>query len=186
MAIHDIWLANLKDLVKAEGKGNQRRGLRAVADVAGLSEEYLYQLVEGKLKKNGEPRQVGPDAAEKISKGFREGRDENWFDVRTPSKAQADTGPLLANGLIEQLAMALRTVGADERDGVSRKLAALALAPDSAQLVAALNNALSVRDAAEGPARVKPEHQEELDTLAAKAEARKNNEHKQRRSVPRR
>jgi len=48
--------------------------------VAGLSEEYVYQLAEKKPKKNGKPREVGKDAAEKIAKAFANGRPDDWFD----------------------------------------------------------------------------------------------------------
>lgn len=81
MAIHDVWLHNLKALVDAEGGGDRRKGLRVVADVAGLSEEYIYQLIEGKPKKDGAPRQVGKMAAKKIALSFANGRPESWFDV---------------------------------------------------------------------------------------------------------
>ncbi len=81
MAIHDIWLNNLKALVETEGGGDRRKGLRAVADLAGISEEYVYQLVEGKPKKDGAPRQVGKVAAKKIAIAFANGRPESWFDT---------------------------------------------------------------------------------------------------------
>lgn len=79
MAVEDTWLLNLKALVEAEGGG--RKGIRIVADIADLSEEYVYQLVSGKPNAQGVPRSVGKGAANKIAKGFANGRSLNWFDL---------------------------------------------------------------------------------------------------------
>lgn len=79
MAIQDVWFSNLLDLVKREGGG--RKGIRAVADVAGLSEEYVYQLVEKKPNKHGLARSIGKGAATKIARAFAQGRGEDWFDT---------------------------------------------------------------------------------------------------------
>lgn len=83
MAIQDVWFSNLKALVEIEGGG--RRGIRAVADLSGLSEEYVYQLVSKKPNSKGIPREIGKEAAGKISKAFANGKSESWFD--TPQEA---------------------------------------------------------------------------------------------------
>lgn len=90
MAIQDIWLRNLKALVKQEG--GDRKGWRSVASASGLSEEYIYQLDQGKLKKNGNPREVGKIAAQKIAKAFADGRPESWFDYEASEHAQSKKG----------------------------------------------------------------------------------------------
>ncbi|MDP3651625.1 MAG: hypothetical protein Q8R67_08075 [Rhodoferax sp.] len=89
MAIQDIWLLNLRNLVASEGGG--RVGIRAVADLSGLSEEYVYQLVAGKPNKHGAPREVGPAAARKITAAFSQGRAKDWFD--TPNGVTTDNSP---------------------------------------------------------------------------------------------
>lgn len=78
MAIQDIWRENLKALIKTEGDG--RHGLRAVALTAHLSEEYLHQIVTGKLRQTGKPHEVGKAAARKIALAFANGRPDDWFD----------------------------------------------------------------------------------------------------------
>lgn len=90
MAIQDIWKENLKALIKAEGDG--RSGLRTVALAAHLSEEYLHQIVTGKLRQTGKPHEVGKAAARKISIAFANGRADNWFDtpVNTAPPLQRD------------------------------------------------------------------------------------------------
>ena len=99
MAIQDIWFSNLKTLIKAEGGG--RRGIRAVADASGLSEEYIYQLAEKKPNSKGVPREIGKDAARKIAIAFALGRDESWFDANTQSGGIA---PLYTGGANQPLA----------------------------------------------------------------------------------
>lgn len=79
MAIQDIWKENLKALVRAEGGG--RSGLRTVASTAHISEEYLYQIVNGKLRQSGKPSELGKAAAKKIAVAFANGRPDGWFDV---------------------------------------------------------------------------------------------------------
>ena len=79
MDIESTWLANLRVLVASEGGG--RVGYRSVSEAAGLSEEYIYQLCEGKPKKDGAPRQVGKRAAKKIATAFANGRSDGWFDL---------------------------------------------------------------------------------------------------------
>ena len=79
MAIQDIWKENLKALVHAEGGG--RSGLRTVASTAHISEEYLYQIVTGKLRQSGKPSELGKAAAKKIAVAFANGRPDGWFDV---------------------------------------------------------------------------------------------------------
>lgn len=96
MAIQDVWLRNLKKLVEQEGNG--RAGLRTVATLSGLSEEYIYQLVEGKPKKNGEPREVGKVAARKIAAAFADGRRPDWFDQEWGTDAHA--GASLPKGIV--------------------------------------------------------------------------------------
>lgn len=81
MAIHDIWLENLTALVRTEGKGRRNRdGLRAVADLVGASEEYIYQLVERKPKKDGTLRQIGKELAKKIDAAYAPEKGAGWFD----------------------------------------------------------------------------------------------------------
>lgn len=79
MAIQDIWKENLKALIEAEGGG--RGGLRTVALASHLSEEYLHQIVTGKLRQTGKPHEVGKAAARKISIAFANGRPDDWFDI---------------------------------------------------------------------------------------------------------
>lgn len=81
MAIHEIWLDNLTELVRIEGNGRRNRdGLRSVADLVGASEEYIYQLVNRKPKKDGTPRQVGKDLARKIDAAYASEKGAGWFD----------------------------------------------------------------------------------------------------------
>lgn len=90
MAIQDTWLMNLQALVLQEGHGDKRAGYRAIADMTGMSEEYIYQLAEGKPKSDGTPREVGKSAAKKIGKAYGEGRPENWFDLPSPAATEAE------------------------------------------------------------------------------------------------
>ncbi|WP_157991636.1 S24 family peptidase [Caldimonas tepidiphila] len=81
MTVQDNWLANLRALVDELSEGDDKRvGYRAVASASGLSEEYIYQLYEGKPKADGSPRHVGPRAAKAIARAFAEGRPHDWFD----------------------------------------------------------------------------------------------------------
>ncbi len=87
MAIQDIWLTNLKALVEKEGGG--RKGVRSVADISGLNEEYIHQLATDKPTKSGKVRYPGKEAADKIAAGFANGRPLSWFD----SDPEADLLP---------------------------------------------------------------------------------------------
>lgn len=81
MRIEEIWLSNLKVLVQQLGHGDKRSGYRNISDATGLSEEYIYQLVEGKPKKDGSLRQVGKTAARKIANSrLGLGKPFGWFD----------------------------------------------------------------------------------------------------------
>ena len=98
MAIQDVWFANLKTLVENEGGG--RRGIRAVADLSGLSEEYVYQLVEKKPNNKGIPREIGKEAAGKIARAFAQGREINWFDQdhdTAPKQSKQNSSQALVN-----------------------------------------------------------------------------------------
>ena len=97
MAIQDVWFSNLKALIESEGGG--RRGIRSVADAAGLSEEYVYQLAEKKPNNKGVPREVGKEAAKKIARAFADGRPEGWFDAATATaNLSAPSGFLTSTG----------------------------------------------------------------------------------------
>ena len=91
MAIEDTWLRNLTKLVDQLGKGKRRDGYREVAEVAGLSEEYIYQLVERKPKKDGSLPVVGKRVANKIRSAFANGRPESWFDEEQAEKPPEST-----------------------------------------------------------------------------------------------
>lgn len=86
MAIEDTWLRNLTLLVDQLGKGKRRDGYREVAEIARLSEEYIYQLVEQKPKKDGSLPVVGKRVANKIRSAFANGRPESWFDEEQTGK----------------------------------------------------------------------------------------------------
>lgn len=101
MAIEDVWMKNLVGLVESLGQGDKRRGYREVAEIAGLSEEYVYQLVESKPNKDGEKRVVGKRAAKKIAIAFANGRALEWFDVDQFS-AHAHTNPATSQGKTSQ------------------------------------------------------------------------------------
>ncbi len=145
MAIQDIWLANLKALVAIEGNGEKRKGLRQVADVSGLSEEYIYQLVEGKPKKNGDPREVGKAAAKKIALAFANGRPDSWFDspsfdqgqilpsvTGVPQAAAARTSAGLTLGqAMEFLADYLAALQASDRKEAMRQIGRIVDEPES-------------------------------------------------------
>lgn len=89
MAIEDTWLRNLTLLVDRLGKGKRRDGYREVAEIARLSEEYIYQLVEQKPKKDGSLPVVGKRVANRIRAAFANGRPESWFDEEQAEKPPA-------------------------------------------------------------------------------------------------
>jgi len=143
MAIEDIWLCNLKALVTKEGGG--RRGLRAVADSAGLSEEYVYQLVEGKPKKDGTPRGVGKTAATKIARAFADGGPEGWFDTaefeqtatpaNEPSRSSLKAGGVDLDAALQVLSSHLAGVSEKRRATVVGLLTDLVHSPDDGQIL---------------------------------------------------
>lgn len=105
MAIQDVWFSNLKALIESEGGG--RRGIRAVADATGLSEEYVYQLAEKKQNSKGIAREVGKSAAKKISDAFANGRPDGWFDAITATATLTAPSPtLVATGSAQNHALA--------------------------------------------------------------------------------
>ncbi len=130
MAIQDVWFANLKTLIEKEGGG--RRGIRAVADLSGLSEEYVYQLATKKPNKKGVPREIGKEAAGKISKAFAQDKTENWFDtlVFSPEKNRDSLNNSALNNplaLINQAQTAINDVASLEQslEGLAHYLAGL-------------------------------------------------------------
>lgn len=152
MAIHDVWLHNLRSLVDAEGDGDKRKGLRSVADLSGLSEEYIYQLIEGKPKKDGAPRQVGKVAAKKIASAFANGRPESWFDAMcaTPNSLSSGANPppqinerrasyraVSLEAAVEGLARHFESVDGYDKATAISLLTTLANSPDMHAVVAA-------------------------------------------------
>ncbi|MDP2367658.1 hypothetical protein [Rhodoferax sp.] len=97
-AIQDVWRRHLEALVEQEGKG--RRGLRAVADLSGVSEEYLYQIITGKLRSNGKPAEIGKSTARKIALAFAQGRPEDWFDTEPTSKLDVIANSFHPRGVV--------------------------------------------------------------------------------------
>jgi hypothetical protein len=112
MGIQDNWHANLLALVEAEGNGIERRGFKAIAAKAELSEEYIYQVAKKKPRPDGKPREIGKQAALKIAAAYSEGRPPGWFD-QSPAIVNAakqaadeltlthyDTGGSMGRGLV--------------------------------------------------------------------------------------
>lgn len=120
MGVQQNWLANLRHLVDAHSRGDDKRGgFRYVAASAGLSEEYVYQLYEGKPAADGSTRNMGPRAAKAIARAFADGRPLDWIDqppdpgikfslaeVGSPYEpteveiARFDTGGAMGDGLV--------------------------------------------------------------------------------------
>lgn len=103
MSVQENWLANLRATVDAEASGplprDKRRGYRAVADLTGFNEEFIYQLYSGKPKANGQPRVVSPELAAAIGRAFANGRQLDWIDqppAGDPSTLQEDMRPAVA------------------------------------------------------------------------------------------
>ncbi|MDO9277148.1 MAG: hypothetical protein Q7U05_01115 [Polaromonas sp.] len=162
MAIEDIWLSNLKALVTREGGG--RRGLRAVADRAGLSEEYVYQLVAGKPKKDGTPRGVGKTAATKIARAFAEDGPESWFDAapaelkssvvyaNEPAPGAWQTAPTDLDSVLHALSNLLAQAALDEDDSITLQglLASLVRKPGDQRLLGSIKLMLNGETFARG------------------------------------
>lgn len=144
MAIHDTWLSNLKTLVTIEGGG--RKGIRAVADVAGLSEEYVYQLVAEKPNKDGGRREVGKAAASKIEAAFSNGRADGWFNhpIQTGTTLPAVYQPNQPNAAFP---LAGRAGGAMDLGVVIDELAAAMLRTDPVDRAAAKAYLIGLCDA---------------------------------------
>lgn len=83
MNLEDIWLAHLRDIVDKEARsgGSLRSGYRSVASKMAKSEEYIYQLYQGKPKASGAPRVVTLDFAKALARHYAEGRDHNWINL---------------------------------------------------------------------------------------------------------
>ena len=157
MAIEDIWLSNLKALVTREGGG--RRGLRAVADRAGLSEEYVYQLVVGKPKKDGTPRGVGKTAATKIARAFAEDGPESWFDAapeelkssvahaNEPAPSAWQATPTDLDGVLHALSNLLAQAALDEDDSITLQglLASLVRKPGDKRILGSIKLMLDTK-----------------------------------------
>lgn len=96
MTAQDNWMRHFKALVREEAGSDDRiairKGLRQVADLAGTSEEYVYQLYYGKaLRPDGQPRPISPAFAKKLAAAFADGRALDWIDKPPPGGAEADT-----------------------------------------------------------------------------------------------
>ena len=162
MAIQDVWFSNLKALIQNEGGG--RRGIRAVADASGLSEEYVYQLAEKKLNSKGVPREIGKDAANKIAISFANGRNIDWFDElqkpdaispdNKPNQGPAQSAPaqgaininsnqvMQAKDVVEALAGLLAEADPGRLESVTGMLRDLARTPTDDELIKALTGLL--------------------------------------------
>lgn len=118
MSVPDIWLANIRDLVRLEGGG--REGYRAVARKAGLNEEYVYQLFEGKPRSDGSPRRPGVVAVGRIARAYADGRSEDWISMPTHGALQArEPSPWSLEGVLAQLGIVLAQVPPAQRNMVA-------------------------------------------------------------------
>lgn len=133
--VQDNWLANLRALVDSHAEGADKRpGFRLVAQTAGLSEEYIYQLYEAKPKADGSPRLVGPRAAKSLARAFANGRPHDWFDKAPGSHIEplsGDTGSMPENMLVlsaeeHQLLSAYRELLPEDRESLTKDLYAKA------------------------------------------------------------
>lgn len=112
MGVQENWLANLRKTVDAEAHpGDVRSGYRAVAVAAGLSEEYIYQLYQGKPKTDGSPRTMGTTAAKAVARAFARGRPLDWFDLPPGTYDTEKTEPQEPKILAE----ALQSLGPEAR-----------------------------------------------------------------------
>lgn len=114
MGVQENWIANLRRVVDTEAAGaDKRAGYRAVSTATGLSEEYIYQLYEGKPKADGSPRPMGPKAAKAIARAYANGRPLDWID-NPPDESEValeQAAPLV-------LDEALRSLGPEARQEV--------------------------------------------------------------------
>lgn len=102
------------------------------------------------------------------------------------SSDQLPAPELSVRSALEIVASALAGVPEPARDGVSRKLASLALAPDSRDLLGSLASVLGAQ-VLEKPlgAPIAPEHQSTLDQLSKEAETKHGQSQQRRRSTKR-
>ena len=72
----DLLITRLTDLCRqfSTDPSNPLAGRYIVADRAGLSEQYLYQIVAKKPMTSGKPRSIGKRARDKLDKAF-----PNWM-----------------------------------------------------------------------------------------------------------
>lgn len=135
MGVQQNWLANLRALVDREGGDNPRAGFQAVSAATGLSEEYIYQLYEGKPKSDGTERNVGARAARAIARAYAEGRPPDWFDLPPLAGESPHEGGVVGvmssipspHRLVGNIAVALMNVEASMGRG--------ALVPDHEEVV---------------------------------------------------
>lgn len=138
---------NLQALIDEVGSAEQ------VANMVDSSAVYLSQIrTMAKDKKTGRPRTMGDKMARRLEASC--GRASGWMDqahpapelqphaggigvAETPPAAYGRTANALA-GLVDEL----RAVPRQQRNEVASRLAALALAPDSAELIADLTDIL--------------------------------------------
>jgi hypothetical protein len=143
MSVAENRLAHLKALVEREAQaagGTERQqrsaGYRVVADMAGLTYDYVYQLVNNKSRKT----KIGDEAAAKIDRAFRGARQPGWFDMPPEATASHLTGedefepirpPTVAEA-VEAIAELLLHLDDDGRAMASTALSNLARNPNGA------------------------------------------------------
>jgi hypothetical protein len=146
MTVEDNRIAHLRAIVEAEAKaadGRLRSGYRAVATATGLGEEYIYQLYTDKRKK------VGSDAARAISRAYRRGRSEDWFDFAPMPNPISKAGdevmramPTLGQTILH-LGSLLGTMNPLVRASLAPLLTSVVDDPDSAYQAAHLADAIA-------------------------------------------
>lgn len=155
MTVEENRIANLRAIVEAEAKsadGRLRTGYRAVATATGLGEEYIYQLYN--KKKNV----IGSDAARAISRAYRRGRQEDWFDAPPPpALAVSKQGdevmramPTLGQTILH-LGNLLATMNSMGRASIAPLLSSIIDNPDLAHQAAAMADAIAAAQRADLP-----------------------------------
>lgn len=136
MAVDDNRLAHFRRLVEAlsppgrDGKPVLRDGYRAVAEDAGLTYDYVYQVYSGKSGKT----RLGEDAVKKISEAFGEGKPVDWMDHPPGAALEAEFAeirpPTLeeAWGTIAENLASLDEIG---REMAASIMASLAKSPEN-------------------------------------------------------
>jgi hypothetical protein len=136
MAAEENRLAHFRRLVESlspEGKGGKpllREGYRVVADEAGLTYDYVYQVYTGKSGKT----RLGEDAVKKISKAFGKDKPADWMDHPVGvANVDHDFGPIRPPTLEEawdRIAEALTSLDEIGREMAVSILTSLAKSPE--------------------------------------------------------